>query len=456
MTLSGGAGVNISGGSDGTVTFASGSSINNFSGTAFTVTGSAATVTYSGTISSSILGRPVEISSNTGGIVTFGGEITGAAQGISVHNNTGGTYQFNGLVNLDTANNTAVSLVTNSGATIGFNNLNINTTTGTGFTATGGGTIRLTGTGNTIATTTGVGLNLNDVEISSTGAAFKSISVDTAANGIVLNNVTGTGTLSVGSGGSSFGDGGTIQNTIGDGILITNAAHVSLNNMVVTNSGGDAINLTHSSGSFNVTIAKCEITDSTSQDIDVTATAGTTNVTLSGNQVANTSGSEAVLLTVNGGTTNFLADQTNTFSSNSASATLFAQANNSSTLNATIQDNNLSNGNGRALEVENNDVAAVQLSMLDNVASSGSVPGKPYLLDKNGGSFGVVLLNPQPDSGGFTAQNVNQRNGGTGTYAEYVSNNATWVIEFLPDPTPPSAPISLGFTSLNVGVVPIP
>ncbi|MCX7427887.1 MAG: hypothetical protein NTW96_19945 [Planctomycetia bacterium] len=458
VTLSTGAVVNIFGGSTGTVTFDSGSSINNFSGTAFTVTDSAATVTYSGTIGSSILGRPVEISHNTGGIVTFGGAITGAANGIDVHSNSGGTFQFNGLVNLDTANNTAVSLATNSGATIGFNNLDINTTTGTGtgFTATGGGTIRLTGTGNTIATTTGVGLNLNGVEISSTGAAFKSISVDGAANGIVLNNVTGTGTLSVGSGGSSFGDGGTIQNTTADGISITDAAHVSLNNMLVTGAvgSGDGIHLEHTSGSFNVTIADCRINNTAGQGIDIIAGAGTTNVTLDGNEVTNTSSHEAVLLTVNGGTTNFLAEN-NVLGNDSTSATFHAQANSSSTLNATVNDNKFNNDNARAFEIENNGLATVRLSLLDNKGQSVSESGKPFLLQKNGGSFGVVLLDPQPVSG-VTAPNVNQRNDGTGTYDEYVTDNAKWVIEFLPDPIPPHAPISLGFTSLNEGVVPIP
>ena len=76
-------------------------------------------------------------------------------------------------------------------------------------------------------------------------------------------------------------------------------------------------------------------------------------------------------------------------------------------------------------------------------------------MDKNGGSFGVVLLNPQPDSEGFTAQNVNQRNGGTGTYAEYVTDEPRGSSSSCRIPLL-RAPISLGFTSLNVGVVPIP
>ena len=486
VTLSGGAVVDISADSSGTVTFDGDSAITTTAGNAFTVRNSAATVIYSGEINSGTAGRPVEVYGNTGGTVTFGGEITGAANGIYVHDNTGGTFQFNGLVNLDTTTNAAVTLTSNTGATIAFSDLDVNTTSGAGFTATGGGTIQLTGTGNTVATTTtGVGLNLNGVEISGSGAAFESISVNGAANGIVLNNVTGTGTLSIGSGGSSVGDGGTIQNTTGDGILITNAAHVSLNNMLVTGAGGDGLDLADDGGSFNVTIADCDINTAADQGIELidsnsgsmrltlnnnqiaqntqesmvlTVGAGTANnITLNGNSVNNSSGQEAVLVTVNGaGTTaNFLAEN-NSLSNSSASATLSAQANDSSTLNATIHNNTLSNGNGRALEVANDDVAAVQLSMLDNSASSGSVPGKPYLLQKNGGSFGVVLLNPQPDSEGFTAQNVNQRNGGTGTYAEYVTDNATWVIEFLPDAAPPTAPISLGFTSLNVGVVPTP
>ena len=215
------------------------------------------------------------------------GEITGTGNGIYVHDNTGGTFQFNGLVDLNTGTNDAVTLADNSGATIGFANLDVETTSGDGFTATGGGIIRLTGSNNVIATTTGVGLNLNGVEISSTGAAFKSVSVDGAANGIVLANLTGTGTLSVGSAGSSVGDGGTIQNTTGHGISITNAAHVSLNNMLVTGAGGDGIHMEHTSGSFDVTVADSDVNDAAGQGIDLTAsTAGSMRLTLNNNQIS--------------------------------------------------------------------------------------------------------------------------------------------------------------------------
>jgi hypothetical protein len=96
-------------------------------------------------------------------------------------------------------------------------------------------------------------------------------------------------------------------------------------------------------------------------------------------------------------------------------------------------------------------VAAVRLSLLDNQGSSVSNPTKPFLLDKNGGSFGVVLLDPQTvDS--VTPRNVNQRNGGdqtTGTYANYPTG---WVIEL--DGLLPTDKTK--FTNLNEGDVPLP
>ena len=93
-----------------------------------------------------------------------------------------------------------------------------------------------------------------------------------------------------------------------------------------------------------------------------------------------------------------------------------------------------------------NNTSTINLNLLDNSAAAASGE-MPFLLERDAGAaFGVVLLNPQPDGGGFTAQNVNQRNGGTGDYSAY---DTGWVIEFLPDATPPTPPADLGFTHLD-------
>src|SRR5690606_19895557 len=107
VTLAGGdAGIDIVNGSSGTFTFAASSEIIDPSGDAFVITGSNANVVYNGTITDST-GRAVRIENNTGGNVTFDGEVTstGTGTGILVQNNTGGSFRFNGGTDLSTGAN---------------------------------------------------------------------------------------------------------------------------------------------------------------------------------------------------------------------------------------------------------------------------------------------------------------------------------------------------------------
>ena len=78
--------------------------------------------------------------SRSGGTVTFGGHITGAARGVSLTSNTGATIAFTGPLTLSTGPNPA-------------------------FTATGGGTITATGTGSALTTTTGTALTVQNTTI---------------------------------------------------------------------------------------------------------------------------------------------------------------------------------------------------------------------------------------------------------------------------------------------------
>ena len=182
-----------------------------------------------------------------------------------------------------------------------------------------------------------------------------------------------------------------------------------------------------------------------------------TNVTLTGNSVTNDraiSGAnhEAFLMTVDGGTCTFQVDG-NTFTSNDTDATFDVQVN-AGKLDAyeagVIRENSFTNGDttasSRGYRMSANNTSTINLRLLDNTAAAASGE-MPFLLERDAGAaFGVALLNPQPDAGGFTAQNVNQRNGGTGAYADY---DTGWVIEFQPDPAPPTPPVDLGFTHLD-------
>ncbi|WP_246591377.1 inverse autotransporter beta domain-containing protein [Aminobacter anthyllidis] len=232
----------------GTVNLGSGV-LSGATGVAFMVSGGLANVDYAGTITKTTAGNVVNVSSRTGGTLTLSGNIsaTGAVgNGISVAGNSGGTITFSGSSKtLTTGANAAVSLVNNTGTTINFNSggLAISTTSGAGFSATGGGTINVQGSNNTISSTTGTALNVTNTTIGASDMTFRSLSSNGAANGIVLNNTGALGGLTVtgDGGGSNNGSGGTIQNSTGDGISLTNTAQVRLARMNITNNLGNGI-----------------------------------------------------------------------------------------------------------------------------------------------------------------------------------------------------------------------
>ena len=186
------------------------------------MSGGAATITYSGTISNSTL-KQVNIANTTGGSAAFSGAVNGTGTGINLTTNTGATISFTGGIALSTAGNAA-------------------------FTATGGGTVSATQNNttivNTLTSTTGTALNVNATTIGASGLTFRSITSNGSgpANGIVLDGA-GTGGLTVtGNGGTCTSaatcTGGTISNKTGAdgtgngiGIFVNNTSNVSLTRM---------------------------------------------------------------------------------------------------------------------------------------------------------------------------------------------------------------------------------
>ena len=237
-------GINLTG-CAGTFT-TNGGTITNPTGTGILISGGSVNFTSAAAVSDNT-GFAVDVDNHDSGNATFSGNITSTAQGIRVQNCGGGTKLFSGnSKSLTTATNTAVTLSSNTGATIRFTNggLAISTTTAIGFNATGGGTVGVAGTGNTISSPSATALNVNAVSISSDNLTFQSISSgnnDASAdpvNGIVLNNTGSTGGLVVtgNGGGSNDGSGGTIQRCSDIGIVLTNSAKADLARMnVVSN-----------------------------------------------------------------------------------------------------------------------------------------------------------------------------------------------------------------------------
>lgn len=187
----------------------------------FDVNGGNATISYPGTITNSS-GRVVSVTNLTGGTVTFSGGISdtgGSGTGILCDNNDQGgtgTVNFTGGLNLSTGANAA-------------------------FTATNGGIVNATQNNtsivNTLTTSTGTALNVANTTIGGSGLTFRSISVNGATNGILLNTTGSSGGLTVTGSGGTDGSGGTIQNTSGRGASFVSASNISLSSMNFTSAG---------------------------------------------------------------------------------------------------------------------------------------------------------------------------------------------------------------------------
>ncbi|MCA0055374.1 hypothetical protein [Mesorhizobium sp. B261B1A] len=191
----------------GTFNFGTGTLTNTGSGTAFNVgsgtnaSGGNANISYAGAIVSNGTGAAVSIQELTGGSVTLSGNLTDGLAGAGgnivvagIDNGTAATVTFSGATKQISSGATdGVSLIGNPNATIGFGNggLDITTTAGAGFVAGAGGTVGVSGTGNTITTATGTALYLDGATIGAGGVTFDSISVNGAATGVALNNVSG-------------------------------------------------------------------------------------------------------------------------------------------------------------------------------------------------------------------------------------------------------------------------
>ncbi len=234
-TLNGGdAGIDIENHSDGSFAF-NNATIINPSGTAFRIQTSNADVTYSGSIAD-IDDTAVYIWNNDNSTVTFqSGAITSPDRGITVRDSNHSTIHFNNNIDLDTASDDALVLRNNDDSTINFTGkININTTTGTAFLADGGGTVNVTANGNVINTTNrGTAVFIKDTTIGSSNITFQTISTDKAENGILLQGTGASGTFIV-------TNGGTMQNSTGDGIFVQNG-NISLNQMSILNSSGSGI-----------------------------------------------------------------------------------------------------------------------------------------------------------------------------------------------------------------------
>jgi VCBS repeat-containing protein len=196
-------------------------------------------VTLNGAESLGSAGGAIDLA-GVGGSFTVTGSttITGAHSGGGI-DITGSSLaaSLTGGGTVSTGATTAVNFVGNSGSLELGGGFDIVTTSGAGLNATGGGTVTVTGSGNSVASTTGTAVTISGTTIGAAGVTLESVSVSGAANGIVLANTGAGGGFSVTGIGTTDGSGGTILNTTGRGVSVTNAHDISLANMNLTNAG---------------------------------------------------------------------------------------------------------------------------------------------------------------------------------------------------------------------------
>ncbi len=273
--------------SNATFNFDSATRIQGVTGTDFDVNGGTPVITMAGDITNTA-GRSVQVQNVTGGSVNFTStsSITDTGGGMRILTNTGGTFSFLGTNDFDPLDNTdAIVLTNNTGATMTFAGLNINTktaggadSTGRGFVATGGGTLSITGLTNIVETGNGAALELEDMTIGSVD--FQRVTVDGTTgpvNAIIMRDLTG-GQVAIGSTTGAINSGGIVEAT-GTAIILENVQNVDLRNMQIAANGnvvGDAgIKIDHTAAattSMDVSIDALNLTSTNGIGIDVDGT----------------------------------------------------------------------------------------------------------------------------------------------------------------------------------------
>ncbi|HEY2090521.1 MAG TPA: putative Ig domain-containing protein [Thermoanaerobaculia bacterium] len=216
------------------------------------------------------------------GAIAIGATITDNGTGIVVNNNGAGTINLTGTQTLGTTTNPAVSLTTNTGATINFSGtLGITTSTGIGFTASGGGTLNVTGTANITTGAAANGLSINAMTIGGSGVTFSNVTTTGATTAINLVSFVNAGAVTV--------NGGTITNgTTGVSLQGTNTS-LTLAGVTIT---GPTTGITNTTNFGTLTIGSSV---SLSAVTAINMTGGTISGTFS--SVTSTGGTNGVSLT---------------------------------------------------------------------------------------------------------------------------------------------------------------
>lgn len=258
----------------------------------------------------------------------------------------------------------------------------------------------LSNSGGTALTGTNFGnLSLSEVSVNNTAgtainlatgnptASFTSVSASGGTNGIILNNTTGS--FSVTGTGTTSGTGGTLSN-LPTAVSLTSAANVSLNNMV--------INSTTSHGIQGTSISNLDLTN-----VQISDTGGTTN-NVHGVSITNLSGTSTSASVFDDVTISNTADDGIYINNTTATGELTVQG-------ATLFTNTgpTIGNSGFGIFLETNGAAADLTTTIGNTSAQGAVDTVTF-----DGTHGAAIV-LHANTGDITATVKNSLFTGTGS-----------------------------------------
>ena len=327
-------------------------------------------------VASTSTGTAVTIANRGGGSFGFAGAVVanGAASGISVSGATAAnTVSFSGMVDLGTTTTmigSAVAMDTTN-STVSFADLDIVSSGATGFSAIGVGTVNVT-TG-TLNSTSAQAINLNGIA-TTTGINFTSTTSTGGSNNVALANVTGAGTVSLGT--------GALSGASGTAFLVSGgSANISYGGSVTKTTAGNVVNISSRIAGTTTLSGNLSATGGVANGILVNANTGGT-INFSGTTKTLTTGANnAVDLTTN---TNTAINFTGGGLAITTTSGIGFNAAGGGTLSVSGSGNTISTGSGVAVN-------------LDTVISTGGITFAST--NKGAGGTSAVILDTVTGSG---------------------------------------------------------
>ncbi|MEA2154406.1 MAG: hypothetical protein QOE11_546, partial [Solirubrobacteraceae bacterium] len=403
--------INLVGLTTGTFSATSGT-LTGYAGTAFVLNGGSGAISYPGIFNNGA-GNTADISNRSGGVVSLTGNIndsSDAGGGISSSGSTGGSVIFTGVnKTLNTGAGDAMTVAFPNASTANFvsagGGLDIDTTTGKGYEAVGvdgnDGNVQISASGNTIDSTAGGrAVNISNANMMSTGVTLQRASSSGATNGVRLSNTGASGAFAV-TGTSIAPSGGTIANSTGPGISLTNVgAGASFDGVNVTGGNDDGVNAD--------TVNGINFTDSTLTNNGDSHAGGTEDRAF---DLLNVTGTDTILRTTasgandsnahirntSSGTATWTVDQS-TFSDAKFNAGLRFRGEGSSTLTANVTNStfSLNADPGFSMQTDSSNTAHQTVLFNNNNVSGGSsnaVSGRPQVsINTDSASVGKVTI----------------------------------------------------------------